>query len=116
MVAGFRLRPDRNAGRFTHKRGTTDPQSGKNGETRGPADFEDQIRLARAAETEACRKYFGHVNTRMPVSLQIVARHDAGCAKNRRSHHIGNDECSGAEKAKLTQEPWGLSAGGCGRL
>jgi hypothetical protein len=27
------------------------------------ASFEDQIRLARAAETEACRKYFGHVNT-----------------------------------------------------
>jgi hypothetical protein len=27
------------------------------------AGFEDQIRLARAAETEACRKYFGHVNT-----------------------------------------------------
>ncbi len=27
------------------------------------ARFEDQIRLARAAETEACRKYFGHVNT-----------------------------------------------------
>ena len=25
--------------------------------------FEEQIRLARAAETEACRKYFGHVNT-----------------------------------------------------
>lgn len=24
--------------------------------------FEDQIRLARAAETEACRKYLGHVN------------------------------------------------------
>ena len=33
---------------------------------KGPVDlagFEDQIRLARAAETEACRKYFGHVNT-----------------------------------------------------
>jgi hypothetical protein len=27
------------------------------------AGFEDQIRLARAAETEACRKYFAHVNT-----------------------------------------------------
>jgi hypothetical protein len=27
------------------------------------AGFEDQIRLARATETEACRKYFGHVNT-----------------------------------------------------
>jgi len=27
------------------------------------ARFEEQIRLARAAETEACRKYFGHVNT-----------------------------------------------------
>ncbi len=27
------------------------------------ARFEDQIRLARATETEACRKYFGHVNT-----------------------------------------------------
>jgi hypothetical protein len=27
------------------------------------AGFEEQIRLARAAETEACRKYFGHVNT-----------------------------------------------------
>jgi hypothetical protein len=27
------------------------------------AGFEDQIRLARGAETEACRKYFGHVNT-----------------------------------------------------
>ena len=27
------------------------------------ASFEDQIRLARAVETEACRKYFGHVNT-----------------------------------------------------
>jgi hypothetical protein len=27
------------------------------------AGFEDQVRLARAAETEACRKYFGHVNT-----------------------------------------------------
>ncbi len=27
------------------------------------AGFEDQIRLARASETEACRKYFGHVNT-----------------------------------------------------
>ena len=26
-------------------------------------DFEDQIRLARAEEVEACRKYFGHVNT-----------------------------------------------------
>jgi hypothetical protein len=33
---------------------------------RGAADlagFEHQNRLARAAETEACRKYFGHVNT-----------------------------------------------------
>jgi len=27
------------------------------------AGFEDQIRLARAGEVEACRKYFGHVNT-----------------------------------------------------
>jgi hypothetical protein len=27
------------------------------------AGFEKQIRLARAEETEACRKYFGHVNT-----------------------------------------------------
>ncbi len=27
------------------------------------AVFEEQIRLARAAETEACRKYFGHVKT-----------------------------------------------------
>ena len=27
------------------------------------AGFEEQVRLARAAETEACRKYFGHVNT-----------------------------------------------------
>jgi hypothetical protein len=26
------------------------------------ATFEGQILLARAAETEACRKYFGHVN------------------------------------------------------
>lgn len=26
------------------------------------AGFEDQIRLARAAETEACRKYLSHVN------------------------------------------------------
>ena len=30
---------------------------------RDTAVFEEQIRLARAAETEACRKYFGHVNT-----------------------------------------------------
>jgi hypothetical protein len=29
----------------------------------GAAGFEDQIRLARAGEVEACRKYFGHVNT-----------------------------------------------------
>jgi hypothetical protein len=28
----------------------------------GLASFEDQVRLARAAETEACRKYFSHVN------------------------------------------------------
>ena len=27
------------------------------------ATFEEQILLARAAETEACRKYYGHVNT-----------------------------------------------------
>ena len=27
------------------------------------ASFEEQVRLAWAAETEACRKYFGHVNT-----------------------------------------------------
>jgi hypothetical protein len=27
------------------------------------ADFEEQVRLASAAKTEACRKYFGHVNT-----------------------------------------------------
>ena len=27
------------------------------------AGLEDQIRLARAAETEACLRYFGHVNT-----------------------------------------------------
>jgi hypothetical protein len=26
------------------------------------AFFEEHIRLARAAEAEACRKYFGHVN------------------------------------------------------
>jgi hypothetical protein len=26
------------------------------------AYFEDQIRLARAGEVDACRKYFGHVN------------------------------------------------------
>src|SRR5260370_38161826 len=26
------------------------------------AGFNEQIRLARAAETEACRKYLGHVN------------------------------------------------------
>jgi hypothetical protein len=26
-------------------------------------EFEEQIRLARAAEVEACRKYYGHVNT-----------------------------------------------------
>ena len=25
--------------------------------------FEEQIRLARAAETKACRKYYRHVNT-----------------------------------------------------
>jgi hypothetical protein len=25
--------------------------------------FRDQIRLARTGEVEACRKYFGHVNT-----------------------------------------------------
>jgi len=25
--------------------------------------FENQIRLARAGEVEACRKYFGHVHT-----------------------------------------------------
>jgi hypothetical protein len=30
--------------------------------------FENQIRLARAAEIEACRKYFGHVNTHSCVS------------------------------------------------
>jgi hypothetical protein len=30
---------------------------------KSPASFEEQVRLARAAETEACRKYFGHVNT-----------------------------------------------------
>ena len=33
------------------------------GQTPSLAGFEDQIRLARAAETEACRKYFGHLNT-----------------------------------------------------
>jgi hypothetical protein len=27
------------------------------------AKFEEQIRLASSTETEACRKYFGHVNT-----------------------------------------------------
>ena len=26
-------------------------------------EVEEQIRLARAAETEACRKYYSHVNT-----------------------------------------------------
>jgi hypothetical protein len=31
------------------------------------ACFEDQIRLARAAETEACRKYFGHANIHSSV-------------------------------------------------
>jgi hypothetical protein len=32
------------------------------GQTTNFRAFEEQIRLARAAETEACRKYYGHVN------------------------------------------------------
>lgn len=31
------------------------------------AGFEGQIRLARAGEVEACREYFGHVNTHKSV-------------------------------------------------
>jgi hypothetical protein len=33
------------------------------GDHRAFAGFEEQIRLARNSEAEACRKYFGHVNT-----------------------------------------------------